>query len=257
MDGFADFSGAVSQVENYSTDGGRIENVRLSLKDRTLGVAYTDISNNRTARNAFEVFFIYNMPYNIYVTYMGVTRWARGKFYKMKLSDSPEDYLQTAIMTFRFENPYWLSPDDFGKDIASIIPMVAFPHLSATGIGITAGRFEFEDEVEIINDGHANTYPVIIIKATGSVTNPSITINGAVVKMIDSLVSGDIIQMNFDSVPATIKKNGVNALGLSDRTSNFDAMYFSLGKNTISFGADDGDKNMSVSVKFYKKYALI
>ena len=257
MDGFADFSGAVSQVENYSTDGGRIENVRLSLKDRTLGVAYTDIPNNRTARNAFKVFFIYNMTYNIYVTYMGVTRWARGRLYKMKMSDNAEDWLQTAIMTFRFENPYWLSPDDYGKDIAAITPLTAFPYISPIGIGITAGKFEFEQEVTIFNDGDADTYPIILVKAKGIVENPAIIINGAQVKVIDNLILGDEIVFNFESLPPTVKKNGVNALGLTDRASNFDDMYFTLGENTISFDADDGSNNMSVSVRFYKKYALI
>lgn len=257
MDGFADFSGAISQVENYSTDGGRIDNVRLSLKDRTLGIGYTDIPNNRVARDTFESFFIYNMFYNVYVTYMGMTRWARGKLYKMQMSDETEDWLQTAIMTFRFENPYWLSPDDYNKDIASIIPMVGFPYISPVGIGITGGKFEFEQEVEIINDAHANTYPVITVRAKGSVTNPAIIINGEQVKLNDTLVVGDEIVFNFDVIPPTIKKNGANALGLCDRTSNFDAMYFSLGTNTISFDADDGSNNMSVSVKFYKRYALI
>lgn len=257
MDGFADFSGVVSQVENYSTDGGRIENVRLSLKDRTLGLAYTNVANNSVARSAFKSFFIYNMSYNVYVTYMGVTRWARGKLYKMQMSDRPEDYLQTAIMTLRFENPYWLSTDNFGKDIASIIPMAAFPHISPVDIGITAGKFEFGQEVKIVNDGDANAYPVITIKAKGSVTNPSIAINGAQVKIIDTLVTGDELVFNFESLPPTIKKNGVNALGLADRTSNFDDMYFALGENTISYDADDGSINLSVAVKFYKKYALI
>lgn len=257
IDGFADFSGAVSQVENYSTDGGRIENVRLSLKDRTIGIAYTDIANNRAARDAFKQFFIYNMDYDIYVSYMGVTRWAKGKLYKMQMSNAIEDYLQTAIMTFRFSNPYWLSPDDFGKDIATITPMVAFPYISPVGIGITGGKFEFDQEVTILNDGDANTYPIITVRAKGSVENPIIIINGAQVKIVDDLVEGDEIVFNFESLPPTIKKNGANALGLTDRTSNFDEMYFALGENTISYDADNGSNNMSVSLRFYKKYALI
>ena len=257
LEGFADFSGAVSQAENYSTDGGRIENVRMSLRDRTLGIAYTNIANNRVARETFKAFFIYNLAYNVYVSYMGVTRWARGKLYKMKMSDDAEDYLQTATMTFRFENPYWLSPDDFGKDIAAIKPMVAFPFISPVGIGTAAGKFEFEQEVTIFNDGDANTYPVITVKAKGGVENPVIVFNGAQIKVIDNLVSGDELIFNFESIPPTIKKNGANALGLVDRTSNFDDMYFAVGENTISFSADDGDNNMSVSLRFYKKYALI
>ena len=257
LDGFADFTGSVSQVENYSTDGGRIENTRLSLKDRTLGIAYTNIANNAIARDTFKSFFVYGMYYNIYVTYMGVTRWARGKLYKMKMSDRAEDYLQTAIMTFRFENPYWLSPDNYNKDIANIVPMAAFPYISPVGIGTTGGKYEFDQEVEIINDADANAYPVITVRAKGNVTNPAIIINGERVKLTDSLVVGDEVIFNFESIPSTIKKNGTNALGLCDRTSNFDAMYFTLGTNVISYAADDGEGNMSVSVKFYKKYALI
>lgn len=257
LDGFTEFSGAASQVENYSTDGGRIERIRLSPKDRTIGIAYTDIANNKAARNTFTAFFIYNMSYNIYVTYMGVTRWARGRLYKMWLSDDAEDYLQKAKMTFKFENPYWLSLDNFGKDIASIVPMVAFPYISPVGIGLPAGKFEFDQQVEIVNDADADTYPVITVKAKGNVTNPAIIINGEQVKLTDALTVGDEVIFNFEAIPPTIKKNGVNALGLCDRTSNFDAMYFARGDNTISYDADDGSTNMSVSVKFYKKYALI
>ena len=257
MDGFSDFSGIASVVENYSVDGGRTENVRLSLKDRTVGLAYTNISNNKVARDAFKVFFIYNMKYNIYVTYMGVTRWARGTLYKMWLSDEPEDYLQKAKITFKFDNPYWLSVDNFGKDIASVVPMAAFPYLCTAAKGVTSGRYEFDQEVEIINDGDANAYPVVTITAKGGVTNPLININGAQVKLSDSLVVGDEIVFDFESLPPTLKKNGSNALGLADRASNFDDMYFIRGRNLISYGADDGESNMSVAVKFYKKYALI
>jgi len=82
-------------------------------------------------------------------------------------------------------------------------------------------------------------------------------INDNYIRILDILERDDVIEINTNVIPPTVKKNGVNILGKCDRTSNFDLMYLVLGQNTIKFDADNGTDEMIVSVHFRKVYTMI
>ena len=166
-----------------------------------------------------------------------------------------------AAITFTFPNPYWKSYDDFGKDIASLTPMIAFPYLCTFDIGqpngITGGIFNFAQTVNIYNDGDVDTRCRAVIKADGDVTNPALFINDEYVRIIDNLVKNDIIEIDFTASPPTVRKNGVNFIGHCDRTSAFTGMIIEKGNNVVRFDADNGTSNMSVSIYYNKLYEVI
>ena len=257
--GFGKADGRLSYVDNVMGDGGEIKNVRLTRVDRTIKTAYVMPYNNDNARRALTKFFTPRLAYKIYVSYMGITRWAEGVLYKMQLSETLDDeLLLNATMTFAFANPLWKSVDDFGEDIASVTEKWAFPWLCAINtIGNPVGIYNFDKKVNLFNDGDVLTFPQVIIYAKGYVENPSVIINGNFVKVNDILYEGDEIVMNLGDLPPTVTKNGNNFLGHCDKQSQFNLMYLDVGDNVLSFDADNGSDNLAVTVYYNKMYTVI
>lgn len=120
--------------------------------------------------------------------------------------------------------------------------------------GFIAGAYSFSNVVDIVNDGDVETYLRVVINANGSVTNPAIHKDGKYVKILGTLKQDDVVEIDFNQRPPSVTKNGENIINLSDRTSSFTGMQLDVGINQISYGADDGENNMSVSVYFEKRY---
>lgn len=258
LSGFGLADGQLSYVDNVMGDGGEIKNIRLSRIDRTIKAVYMLRDYNANARRDFTKFFTPRITYKVYLTYMGVTRWAEGTLYKLQMSEKLDDeLLLSATMTFAFANPLWRSVDDFGQDIASIDARFGFPWMVELGGSIPIGVYNFDREVHMYNDGDVITYPRVIIFAKGYVENPEITINSANVKINDTLVEDDEIIMDFGALPPTIRKNGVNIFGKADKKSQFTKMYLDLGDNIVSFDADNGSDNLAVTVYYNKMYTVI
>ena len=97
----------------------------------------------------------------------------------------------------------------------------------------------------------------MVITANGPVTNPKIMINGHFVRVLDEMVDGDVIIMDFAANPPTIRKNGINIVGRSDRTSEFDQMGLPIGESTLQYDADNGTNVLGVSVYYNKLYSAM
>jgi len=262
LEGFGEFSNNISTVNNAISDGGIITAARLSTVDRTFSAMSRNTILNDVLRHEAISFFNAKYFYKVYVTYMGLTRWAEGKIAKFQLPAQNIYKAMKLTVTFLFPNPYWKSFDDFGKDIAEVEGCVGFPYLcakddSAVPQGFTAGVYNFAKKVILDNDGDVETYCKAVFIASGSVTNPSLKIGDAYVKVIDVMKGGDILEMDFTSNPPTIKKNGVNFIGHCDRTSRFDEMILNLGDTEIAFDATNGSNLLQVSIYYNKLYTTI
>lgn len=258
LEGFSEIDGDVSYVDNATTDGGQITSTRLGRKDRTISFAHIIPSENDVARQSLLKFFVEFNTYKIYITYYGRQLWCEGMLYKMSVPANPDlTRLLTVTMTFVFENPYLRSIDDFGKDIASVTPAWAFPWLCTEAVGVPVGVYNFNQVIELENKGDSIARPVITFIAKGPVVNPIINVGQGFVKLIDTLATDDEVVMNFAVLPPRITKNGVNCIGKCDRTSTFNEIYLDIGMTEVSYDADDGADNLSVTIKYNQLYATI
>lgn len=258
LSGFSDFSATLTTTENFSRDGGTIDYRRLPSKDRTIKLINVYPGENPVERKRFREFFKYGETYKVIASYMGVTRWAEGELYRCQLSENTQtDMPMRVTMTFKFANPYWLSMDDYGKNIAQVSPTTGFPWLSPIGVGTATGIFNFSHEVELSNDGDSPSYPRIIIKASGDVTNPKVKINDGFVRYIGVISENDELILDFEANPPTVRLNDENVLGRCDRRSNFDDMILEIGNNIVSFDADNGSDELNVSVYFNKLFTML
>lgn len=257
MDGFGSFTSKINYIDNATTDGGMITSTRMSDADRTIQFAYIKPALNDIARRRVTAFFNSKSTYRVYVTYLGRTRWAEGKIKKCVVgTETTPDKLLKVSVTFLFPNPYWKSYDNFGKDIAEVQPMIGFPFMVRPN-QLTGGKYNFAKMVILGNDGDVETFCRAVFEANGNVLNPQLIINGEYVRLIDELVKGDVIEMDFTATPPTVKKNGVNFIGHCDRTSAFDAMVLGIGDTKVQFDADNGSDLLVVNIYYNKLYTTV
>lgn len=258
LDGFANFDGKVSTTDDYSRDGGTLENVRLEDKTRTLKICNIDWRNAKIVRDKARRFFSYNTLFKIYITEADETRWGEATLYRMAMNEpTDDDYLLKITMSFEFESPYLLSVDNFGRDIASLTPNFGFPWMSKMGRGTAVGIFNFERTVTLRNDGDTIAYPRITVTFKNDVLNPVVSINDGFIRFLGTFGRDDKIEIDYTKNPPRITNNDVNIMGVCDRASDFDSMYILIGENTASFDADNGTDEMSVSVYYNRLYTMI
>lgn len=257
LDGFGGVENSISTTDNAIGDGVIITSKRLSSADRTVKCIASDARYNRELRHRAISFFNVKKQYKLYITYMGLTRWCQGWLYKIQVSEGNIYQRVELQFTLMCPSPYLRSFDDFGKDIAGLLPMVAFPYLCNQETGRPTGIYAFGQDVVLSNDGDAETYANVVMIANGDVVNPKLIINGNYVRVIDNMKQGDKITMDFTVQPPTVKKNGVNYIGHCDRSSAFNAMQLNIGDNIISYEADEGDTFMTVSIYYNKLYCVI
>jgi phage-related protein len=262
LENFSAFESNVTVAQDYGRNGGSLVGIRLNDKTRTIKICNVDWKNSDTARMELQKYFIYGQKYKIYVTIGETTRWADGVLYRMAIPEpTDEDYKLNVTMSFKFGDPFLKSEDNFGKNIASLTPMFAFPWLSRMDkqnvYGTAVGIYNFEREVHLYNDGSYEAYPTIKITFKGIVTNPEIRINDGFIRVLGTFNSDDEIVIDCSVSPMTVKNNGENILGKCDRESEFDNMNLQIGDNTLSFIAYSGSDDMNVFVYYYKPYTMI
>ena len=262
LENFSAFESNVTVAQDYGRNGGSLVGIRLNDKTRTIKICNVDWKNSNTARMELQKYFIYGQKYKIYVTIGETTRWADGVLYRMAIPEpTDEDYKLNVTMSFKFGDPFLKSEDNFGKNIASLTPMFAFPWLSRMDkqnvYGTAVGIYNFEREVHLYNDGSYETYPTIKITFKGVVTNREIRINDGFIRELGTFNSDDEIVIDCSVSPMTVKNNGENILGKCDRESEFDNMNLQIGDNTLSFIAYSGSDDMNVFVYYYKPYTMI
>ena len=262
LENFSAFESNVTVAQDYGRNGGSLVGIRLNDKTRTIKICNVDWKNSDTTRMELQKYFIYGQKYKIYVTIGETTRWAEGVLYRMAIPEpTDEDYKLNVTMSFEFGDPFLKSEDNFGKNIASLTPMFAFPWLSRMDkqnvYGTAVGIYNFEREVHLYNDGSYEAYPTIKITFKGIVTNPEIRINEGFIRVLGTFNSDDEIVIDCSVSPMTVKNNGENILGKCDRESEFDNMNLQIGDNTLSFIAYSGSDDMNVFVYYYKPYTMI
>lgn len=261
LDGFGTYENDITTVDNAVGDGGIIASDRIAPKDRTIVAKSRNPVLNDILRRVALSFFNSKFEYKLYITYMGVTRWCEGKIYKFSLPNGNVNRTMTMTITFLCPNPFLKSYDNFGKNIASVVGMCAFPYLCSvtdgTPKGITGGRFNFAQVIVLENDGDVETFCKAVFSASGDVVNPKLTVNGNYVRVLDTMQLGDVIIIDFTKNPPTVQKNGVNYIGHCDRTSAFDDMALVVGDSEIAFDADTGSNLLDVSIYYNKLYGAI
>lgn len=252
IDGLSVIQNNISSENLAYGDGEDIVAERIKARPIDIVANVKNQKNNSVERNKAISFFNAKHSFSLYITRNGVTKWIVAKIEKFSCPDLTLGKNVSIKLALKCPDPFFYSKDNYGKNIAAVTGGFGFPYISPINVGFRTGTYNFAKQVEIENTGDVDTYATIIIEANGEVENPKIMQNDVYIRLIDSLVSGDSVEV--DLVANTIKKNGVNCIGKVDRKSSFSGMILGTGDNTISFGADNGDTNMRVVLYYNLKY---
>lgn len=261
LENWANLPYSVSSVEIPSYDGALVTSKRVSAVDRTITAVAMKSGDSEALRARAIKFFNPKFSFSVYLTYMGRTRWCKGEQIGFKASEGNIYENVEIAWTILCPNPYLLSVNDFGRDIAEVVPRFGFPWGSYAGpspapvnSGFIVGERVFQNRVEIGNDGDVPSGMVATITAKGDVLNPLVRIGDGTVRIITAMSAGDVAVLDASSRPPRLTLNGENAMHLLDRNSSILDMMIQPGKTTVEYDADDGDQYMSVNISYYKQY---
>lgn len=254
LENWANLPYEVEVAQNAYHDGGIVMKKRIGSVDRTITAEAADSSASAVLRERIVKFFNSKHSFTAHLTYQGRTRWCSGEQIGFACDAGNVHKPVRFSWTVLCPVPYLMSESDFGKDIARIEPMLVFPFVSPVDEGFAWSAFSFAKNVSIDNTGDVETPFAVEIKALGQVVNPKIINGDKYIRIVDTLEKGDVLTVDMQSMPPRIRKNGANVINKADRMSSFTGMSFAVGDNTVSYSADRGDNNMSVSLRYNERY---
>lgn len=263
----------ISTSDNALVDGASVDGKKI--KPRAIHIEASFRSNKDNAANRSAVIKFFNPKYTgkALITCMGVSRNIEYELegWTFKATKNVDQKLGI-IVDLLCPDPYMLNVDNFGKNMANITPLFAFPWMmlsrrasgkldynpKARGLllgGATMGYRTLHKEVVLANDGDVSTGVQIQFIATrGEVTNPKITntLTGQYMRVNIVMQQGDVLLIDTNERHQVITLNGVNCYQKIDRKS--EPFQLDVGDNYLEYDADVNYTNLDVNLFYTPKY---
>ena len=264
----------ISTSDNALVDGASVDGKKI--KPRPIHIEASFKSNKNNPENRANVIKFFNPKYTgkALITNMGVSRnieyelegWTFASVRNM-------DNKLKILVDLLCPDPYMLNVDNYGKNMANISALFAFPWRMLS-TRMTSGKLDYPDkargmllggmtmgyrtlykEVVLANDGDVPTGVQIQFVATrGPVTNPKITNTGTgqYMRVNVALQQGDILLIDTNDRHQVITLNGVNYYQHIDRKS--EPFKLAVGDNYLEYDADENYTNLDVNLFYTPKY---
>ena len=263
-EGWAELSHEVSTADNAGYDGARVTSTRVGSAERTVTAVTHEGADQARLRHQAISFFNPKHEFDAHLTYQGRTLWCHGV--QSGFSCPTGNVFRRVAFTWTLlcPDPFLLSEEDFGEDIAEVRGRFGFPFRSAASVaasaygkvkkGFIASQRLWSPEVTVDNGGDVDTWCRAVMVASGDVVNPKLSQGDDYVRLIDTLHDGDVLEIDFTDRPPRVLKNGESAMHLCDRTSSFTGMAMHPGQTTFSYDADSGEQLLSVTIWYNERY---
>ena len=263
----------VSRSDNALVDGESVDGKKIMARPIHIEAAFRDVANNSINRQNVIKFFNPKYTGRALITNMGVPRNIEYELEGWTFMEQRNlDARLKVVMDLICPDPYMLNVDNFGKNMADITPLFAFPWRvvprrlenklqypeEARGLllgGMTMGYRTMREEAVLINDGDVPTGLQIRFTATrGDVTNPKITntATGQFMRVILHMNKGDVLLVDTSERNQIVQLNGVNVYQKLDRKS--EPFLLGVGENYVMYSADHNYVNLDVNLYYRPKY---
>ena len=264
----------ISTSDNALVDGASVDGKKI--KPRPIHIEASFKSNKNNPENRANVIKFFNPKYTgkALITNMGMSRnieyelegWTFASVRNM-------DNKLKILVDLLCPDPYMLNVDNYGKNMANISALFAFPWRMLS-TRMTSGKLDYPDkargmllggmtmgyrtlykEVVLANDGDVPTGVQIQFVATrGPVTNPKITNTGTgqYMRVNVAMQQGDILLIDTNDRHQVITLNGVNYYQHIDRRS--EPFQLDVGDNYLEYDADENYTNLDVNLFYTPKY---
>lgn len=264
----------ISTSDNALVDGASVDGKKI--KPRPIHIEASFKSNKNNPENRANVIKFFNPKYTgkALIANMGVSRnieyelegWTFASVRNM-------DNKLKILVDLLCPDPYMLNVDNYGKNMANISALFAFPWRMLS-TRMTSGKLNFPDkargmllggmtmgyrtlhkEVMLANDGDVPTgVQIQFVAARGPVTNPKITNTGTgqYMRVNVAMQQGDILLIDTNDRHQVITLNGVNYYQHIDRKS--EPFKLAVGDNYLEYDADENYTNLDVNLFYTPKY---
>ena len=244
----------ISTSDNALVDGASVDGKKI--KPRPIHIEASFKSNKNNPENRANVIKFFNPKYTgkALITNMGVSRnieyelegWTFASVRNM-------DNKLKILVDLLCPDPYMLNVDNYGKNMANISALFAFPWRMLS-TRMTSGKLDYPDKARGMLLGGPTGVQIQFVATRGPVTNPKITNTGTgqYMRVNVAMQQGDILLIDTNDRHQVITLNGVNYYQHIDRKS--EPFKLAVGDNYLEYDADENYTNLDVNLFYTPKY---
>lgn len=234
--------------QNPQMDGGRV--ISRAVLPRYLVM---EIDCQQEQRDQFVRFFNPRHTGKLTILWNGVRRWINYEVQNNKVKPGTVWEKPSFTLQLVCPDPFFNDMNDYGRNIAEIQPLIAFPFVWLTGRGYVSDYVMLGKEAALNNSGDIETGLIVEILARGAVKNPRLELGTEDYIAVDVVMStGDTLRINTNKGRKQVLLNGEDVLHRIDRKSTW--LTLPVGLSTLSYSAEYGSNDMDVMVYFTPQY---
>lgn len=230
--------------------GLKVTGKQMKGREITVTASVVDTRKNDTARLEANRFFNPLHSFRVDITYYNTTRWGECELTGVDCPQTDMDAPTQLKVMIICPSAFLKGTDNFGKDLAEIVPAFTFPYISTVDDGFNFGFYNFANKATVINEGDVETQCKVIFSARGPCKNPKIIKNDReFVRVLKDMDLGDEIVVDFETGRVTFNGERITAI---DRSSSF--FYLDRGKNVLQAEADENLANLSTVIYYNSEF---
>lgn len=259
----------VQFTDNALVDGSTTDGKRIKSRPIHIEATLRDDRNNDVNRQRIIKFFNPKYTGKMTINHSGTMRNIEYELegWTFVATNDVHDNL-SIIVDLKCADPFMKNIDNFGQNMADVVPQTAFPWCvvrrkvivpdpckGLTLPGQITGYRKFKKEVHLPNDGDVPTgVQIKFIAVRGSVKNPKISLIGSkqFMRVIVSMQQGDVLVIDTNVRHQVIELNGVNIYQKIDRHS--EPFELGVGSNYLEYDADENYTNLDVRLFYTPLY---
>ena len=244
----------ISTSDNALVDGASVDGKKI--KPRPIHIEASFKSNKNNPENRANVIKFFNPKYTgkALITNMGVSRnieyelegWTFASVRNM-------DNKLKILVDLLCPDPYMLNVDNYGKNMANISALFAFPWRMLS-TRMTSGKLDYPDKARGMllggmTMGYRTLYKEVVLANDGDVPTG---VQIQYMRVNVAMQQGDILLIDTNDRHQVITLNGVNYYQHIDRKS--EPFKLAVGDNYLEYDADENYTNLDVNLFYTPKY---
>lgn len=247
----------ISKADRGYGNGSIITGKRKEARDIDIKARERNAGNNTFDRPLALGFHNSNFTFDLYITYMGVTRIAKGC--ELQGSKCPSGNVFDALtLTVSYLHPEsdLLGEASESTNFTAVDPTWHWSRVYAQGGSLIYGVINHATSKVLNYLGSEDTFIHVRLEASGLVEGVNIGVGGINVHIDCTLGSGDVLEL--DSEGKTVKVNGVDLAPASYNGELVPKLILTYGDNVVTVKADDeGNTAFDADVTYVGRYGGI
>lgn len=247
----------ISKADRGYGNGSIITGKRKEARDIDIVARERNAGNNTLDRPLALGFHNSNFTFDLYITYMGVTRIAKGC--ELQGSKCPSGGVFDALtLTVSYLHPEsdLLGESSDSTNFTAVDPMWHWSRVYTQGGSLIYGVINHATSKVINYLGSEDTFIHVRLEATGFVEGVNVGVGSTIAHIDCTLGSGDILEL--DSEAKTVKVNGVDIAPANYDGELVPKLILTYGDNVVTVKADDeGNTAFDADVTYVGRYGGI